>query len=135
MRAGLLFGLALGVCVATATAAEAYSFPNRVPGGAIPDDPPKPLAGWRLGVAMTFPYTAAASVAYWWPSEAPVTYKAGATWGILDGQGPCVGGVANGRPARPLSGVAEIVEAGRVRLVLEGERGLDRFLGRLRQGP
>jgi hypothetical protein len=67
--------------------ALAYYFPNRAPGAPLEDEVLPPPSGWRLGAAMTFPYTLAASLAYVWPvpEGGSMSYKAGGTWGILNG--------------------------------------------------
>jgi hypothetical protein len=66
--------------------ALAYSWPNRLPGTALPDEPQPPPSGWRLGLAMTFPYTMGLSLAYLWPTEGVMTFKLGGSWGILNGR-------------------------------------------------
>jgi hypothetical protein len=59
---------------------------KRYPGAMMEEEPLPPPSGWRLGGAMTFPFTMAASLAYLW-AGAPATFKLGGTWGLHDGKG------------------------------------------------
>lgn len=87
MPRSLCVALLAAALLAPAPPAEAYFFPNRAPGAPLEDEPLPPPYGWRLGAAMTFPYTLAASLAYVWPvaEQSVLGYKAGATWGLMNG--------------------------------------------------
>lgn len=88
--------LALAVLLAGAAPAHALVetrrdwMTDRWAGKPLKDEPLPPPSGWRLGGAMTFPWTAGMSLAYLAPGE-PATYKVGGTWGIHDGRSTIAG--------------------------------------------
>ena len=69
---------------------------DRWAGAPLKDEPLPPPSGWRLGGAMTFPYTAGMSLAYLFPGE-PATYKLGGSWGIHDGRSTVAGNMTDYR--------------------------------------
>ena len=72
----VFLGLLAGTMAAPALADPPDWEADRLPGGALPDEPQQPPSGWQFGMVMTAPMTVGLGMAYLFPTS-PAAFKLG----------------------------------------------------------
>ncbi|HEY9724323.1 MAG TPA: hypothetical protein V6D47_20140, partial [Oscillatoriaceae cyanobacterium] len=79
----LLLGLLAGTIAPPALADPPPDWePDRLPGGAMPDEAQQPPSGWQFGMVMTAPMTIGLGMSYLFPTS-PAAFKIGGSWGMV----------------------------------------------------